>query len=129
MRHLGKYSTATLPLDWYFGESMMKFCRTTLAIACLIVLPMQSAFITTGAEARPNTRSYSCSALRQLIARRGAVVMNYKGNSVYKKFVRDVRFCRFPHNTVRRFSVASKSGRCSLLICYEWEPFFRDRFW
>jgi hypothetical protein len=78
----------------------------------LAVMPVQS-------HARPSTRSYTCPSLHNLIRQRGAVVLNYKGNHVYRRFVSSFRYCRYPDNMLRRFTVPTKTGSCRLYICYE----------
>lgn len=90
-----------------------------LVIAFSVVWPMASS------QARPSTRSYTCTALKQLVRKRGAIVMNYKGSSVYRRFVDNFGACRYPDNTVRRFRVQARDGSCALKVCYEYEPFRR----
>ena len=68
------------------------------------------------AEARPSTRSYTCSALKQFVRQRGAVVMNHKSSSLYRRFVHSRRYCDYDE-TVRPFSVPTKTGQCRLYIC------------
>lgn len=68
------------------------------------------------AEARPNTRSYTCDRLEDLIDDRGAVVMNYKGNSIYHKFVVDSDECE-DDEVAQRLTVRAKDGRCRLKYC------------
>jgi len=77
------------------------------------------------AEARPSTQSYTCQGVQNLIQQRGAVVMNFKGNSLYRRFVNSLRYCSFPDNRLKRMAVPTKTGKCQLYVCYE-ADFFRD---
>jgi len=76
------------------------------------------------AEARDTTRNYTCSGAKQLVARNGAIVLNTKNNRVYRRFVANRSYCTFGQVT-KRYSVPTKSGRCSLKICIEYEPKIR----
>lgn len=70
------------------------------------------------AEARPNTKDFSCAGVRAYVRDRGTVVMNTKNSNVYRKFYAPHRQCPFP--TVHtRHSVPTKSGICRLFICRE----------
>ncbi len=71
---------------------------------------------TTGADARPSTKSYSCQGVKQLISQRGAVVMDTKNRSVYRRFVSSRRQCQLTEKT-ERFTVPTSTGRCRLLVC------------
>ena len=73
----------------------------------------------TSADARPSTRSYTCEGLKDLIWSRGAIVMNHKNSSLYRRFVASRAYCRRPYNTTKRFKVPTKTGACYLKICYE----------
>jgi len=98
------------------GPAMPSFPMTTifkLALPALVV-----ALLTSPSQARPSTYSYTCAALKDLIFQQGAIVLNTKGTSVYKRFVADVTFCTRSQKT-QRISVPSKSGKCRIFYCVE----------
>lgn len=96
-----------------------------LCIAAGTAAAFSFALPTPSAEARPSTRSYSCEALKDLIYDRGAIVMNHKNSSLYRRFVHSRQYCRRPDNTTKRFRVPARDGTCYLKICYE-QRIFRD---
>jgi len=83
------------------------------------------AVSTVASDARPSTRSYTCSGVKNFISQRGAVVMNHKSSSLYQRFVSRRSFCD-RGETTKRFSVPTKSGKCSLKICAEPIFFLND---
>lgn len=82
-----------------------------VAFVGLSVLPQ-------AAEARPSTKSYTCSGLKSFIKSRGAVVMNTKNRFVYRRFVASTRFCPV-YERATRFTVPTRSGSCRVLVCEE----------
>lgn len=97
--------------------SFKKLIFTGLSIAVLsIFLHPQNA------NARPSTRAFTCEAVRDFVHDRGAVVMNTKNRSVYRRFVDNRSFC-YARETTKRFTVPTRNGRCSLKICAEYENF------
>ena len=68
------------------------------------------------AQARLSTGNYTCSDVKDLIFQQGAIVMNTKNSSVYKRFVADRSFCR-ANEQLQRISVPSKSAKCRLHYC------------
>ncbi len=90
-----------------------------------LVLTFSVIWPVASSDARPSTRSYTCAGLKDLIRKRGSVVMNYKGNSLYRRFVSNVGQCKYPDNRTRRFRVPSRDGTCTLKLCYEFVPFDR----
>lgn len=99
------------------------YIKTGLALAALGGFVLVS--IPTSADARPNTRSYTCEGLKDLIYDRGAVVMNWKGNSVFERFVDNRSFCKLDE-TLRYRSVPTRTGKCRLRYCKPAIFFKRD---
>ncbi|NKB51279.1 MAG: hypothetical protein GKR97_03470 [Rhizobiaceae bacterium] len=99
---------------------------TTIAIAASTLAALNFALPVSTADARPSTRSYSCEALKDLIYDRGAIVMNHKNSSLYRRFVHSRQYCRRPDNSTKRFRVPSKTGTCYLRVCYEQRNLFND---
>ena len=98
---------------------MTMLARTVmLALGFAIAIPFP-------VEARDSTRAYTCGQVRQLIARRGAVVLNTKNQHVYRRFVVHRGFCQ-PDEITRTYVAPTRSGSCRLKICIEYdpEPFF-----
>ncbi|MGI9355277.1 MAG: hypothetical protein ACR2PF_08995 [Rhizobiaceae bacterium] len=100
---------------------------TVVTLAALVTgLTAASTLVaSTSAEARQSTRSFTCSAVRDLVDRRGSAVLNTKNARVYKRFVRDRTYCALVEGT-RRVSVPTRDGNCSLNICDE--PLDRSGF-
>jgi len=90
----------------------------TIAIVATSVTVAGTLVASTSAEARQSTRNFTCSAVRDLVDRRGSAVLNTKNARVYRRFVRDRTFCALVEGT-RRISVPTRDGGCSLRICYE----------
>lgn len=105
---------------------MQKQPIVKLAIAAAVIAGFNIAAAVYTAEARPSTKSYTCNGVKNLVNKRGAIVMNHKSSSLYRRFVRSVRYCRSPYNTTERFRVPTKTGSCYLRICAEQDFFFRD---
>ena len=93
----------------------MLFQRGLLALAVSVVF-------VASAQARPSTKSYTCAGVKQLVARNGAIVMNTKNRHVYNRFVANRSYCQLEEIT-RSVSVPTKSGRCRLKICIEYDPY------
>jgi hypothetical protein len=85
--------------------------KTTATIVSLLVC-------TTAAEARLSTKNYTCSDVKDLIFQQGAIVLNTKNNSVYRRFVADRSFCG-KGKVIKRINVPTKSDRCRLNYCVE----------
>ncbi|MEP1205943.1 MAG: hypothetical protein ABJM29_04815 [Rhizobiaceae bacterium] len=94
-----------------------------LTIAAVVIAVFNIVVAMYSAEARPSTKSYTCSGLKSLIRDHGSIVMNHKNRSLYQKFVHSRRYCRRPYNTTKRFRVPTKTGACYVRICYERRPF------
>ena len=99
------------------GTLIMMF--RTIALLMVFGLYLQASI----AEARDSTRNYSCSGVKQLIALRGAVVLNTKNQHVYRRFVASRAYCQ-PDEITKIYSAPTRSGRCRLRICVFYEPFF-----
>ena len=99
----------------------IKYVCIAAAAAAVVII----AAPTPSAEARPSTRNYTCERLKDLIYDRGAIVMNHKSSSLYRRFVHSRNYCRRPYNTTKRFRVPAADGSCYLKICYEFRR-FRD---
>lgn len=90
---------------------------------------MISAFLTTvlvpafvaPTLARDTTRAYTCSQVQALVKQRGAVVLDTKNSSVYKRFVSSRKHCSLEEVT-ERYTVPTKSGSCRLKICIGRNP-------
>lgn len=97
----------------------MKLIRSvTTSIAILGACLTFGALPTSSAEARPNTKDFTCTGVRNFVDQKGTVVMNTKNRHVYRKFYAPNRHC--PFSTVhKRHSVPTKSGMCTLFICRE----------
>ncbi len=98
----------------------------SMAVAASTVAALNFALPATSADARPSTRSYTCEALKDLIYDRGAIVMNHKNSSLYRRFVHSRHYCRRPDNSTKRFRVPTKTGTCYLRVCYEQRHLFND---
>ena len=71
------------------------------------------------AHARPNSNAYTCPALKDLVAQRGAVVLNTKSNStyqVYGRFVANRSYCGSDEQLIG-FKVPAKESTCKLKLC------------
>ena len=69
------------------------------------------------AEARPSTKSYTCQGLKELIAKRGAVILATKTQRTYNRFVANPGSCPRTSYFLKRVRVPTKSGQCSLRVC------------
>lgn len=100
------------------------------SICTIAALLLGSSLTATQAQARENTRSFTCGALKNYVDRSGAVVLNTRGPRVYKRFVRSRAYCS-SFEIIEWEWVTARDGRCALKIC--WEPLsrgdqFRPRF-
>ena len=79
------------------------------------------------ADARPNTRDFTCDGVRAYLDARGTAVMNTKNRSIFRKFYAPHQQC--PFSTVHKaHRVPTKTGMCILYICREpMEPLFKRR--
>ena len=84
---------------------------STLLLGALI-----AATALTSADARLSTKNFTCSDVKDLVFQQGAIVLNTKSSSVFRRFVADRSFCQ-RDQIARRISVPSKSERCRLLHC------------
>lgn len=91
---------------------------TPTAIALAVGAAIVSFALPTSAEARPSTKDFTCSALRDVIRQRGAVVLNTKNANVYRRFVKDRTQCALTETT-RGISVPTRDGQCRLRVCHE----------
>ena len=100
--------------------------NSTLAVIAAVTL---ISALPQSAEARPSTRSFSCEGVRDLIYDRGALVMNTKNASVYRRFVNDRSFCAHGEG-LESYYAPTRSGKCRLKICRDLD-FDRDnrRIW
>lgn len=89
----------------------------------LAALAVGTVIGSAAAEARPSTTSYTCSGVRDLIARRGGITMNVKGTRVYRRFVPSRARCA-PGQVTETYFAPTKSGQCRLRICVD--PTFDD---
>lgn len=97
----------------------------TISSAFLGVFLSFAAFTAGPADARPNTKDYTCDGVRAFVVQQGTVVMNTKNRNVYRKFYARNYQCPFT-NVHKRHSVPTKSGMCTLFICREpRRPFFK----
>ncbi len=76
------------------------------------------ASLTQVVQARPDTKAYSCPALKNFVTSHGAVTMNTKNSYVYKRFVSNRSYCQMSQ-LLERTKVPSASGSCFLNICYD----------
>ncbi len=100
--------------------------KRTIRLFMTVAIATGTPIITSSlqkAEARPSTKSYTCNGVRNYVRRRGAVVMNTKRNDIYRRFVANRSFC-YPREGLQRFTVPTKSGRCTLYICHEYDYFW-----
>ena len=72
--------------------------------------------IATSADARLSTKNYTCSDVKDLVFQQGAIVLNTKSNSIFKRFVADRSFCQSDQR-LKRISVPTKSQKCRLQYC------------
>lgn len=94
------------------------------------ILAAAVSFVTlsgSGADARPNTQDFTCEGVRAFIDQKGTVVMNTKNSNVYRKFYAPNYQCPFS-NVHTRYSVPTKSGKCTLFICREPRKPMFERF-
>lgn len=97
---------------------MKKFAQLLTLTLLLSGTGTMLPFAGTEAEARPSTRSFTCEGVRDFVFDRGAVVMNHKSPSLYRRFVANRSYCDFEKVT-KRYRVPTRSGSCTLLICIE----------
>ncbi len=77
----------------------------------LIGLPQPSM-----AQARPDTRTMSCTQVHDLVATRGRVLMT-TGRHTYDRIVAGTRFCSFPEIALP-LTVDTRNGeRCLVRVC------------
>ena len=95
-----------------------------LTIAAAVIAAFNIVVAVYSSEARPNTKSYTCSDVKSLVRQRGAIVMNHKNSSLYRRFVANRSYCRHPNNDTRRFKVPTKTGTYYLRICTERRNFY-----
>ncbi|MEO0547126.1 MAG: hypothetical protein AAF035_09265 [Pseudomonadota bacterium] len=103
-------------------RSRSKVGTGAAAIASAVAFTMLA---TTLAEARPSTRNFTCDGVRDFVADRGAVVMNHKSSSLYRRFVSGFGFCSFDERRAP-FTVPTRDGACRLYICKPFSRFKRD---
>ena len=92
-------------------RSVLSVRRTGMMLALVLGTSFQ-------AEARLSTGNYTCSDVKDLIFQQGAIVLNTKSSSVYKRFVADRSFCQ-ANERLQRISVPTKSEKCRLHFCAE----------
>ena len=88
-------------------------------LAMFVAVLAASQVILTAAHARPNSNAYTCPALQDLVAQRGAVVLNTKSNStyqVYGRFVANRSYCGSDEKLIG-FKVPAKESTCKLKLC------------
>jgi len=101
-----------------------KFAASVALIAMAQLFLMVAPTSVSDANARPSTKSFTCSGLKNFIERNGAVVMNTKNNRVFDRFVANNFYCL--RGTYReRVVVPTKNGRCRILRCGQ-RRFFED---
>lgn len=66
--------------------------------------------------------------MKQLVKRRGAIVMDTKRRGVFRRFVANRSYCLF-EEAVRGYSVPAADGKCRLKICVPVDPFDKPLFW
>ena len=102
-----------------FGESalvhVLRRCKTS-ALTSLMLATYLGTVAFAGAQARLSTSKYICSDLKDLVFQQGAIVLNTKGTSVYRRFVADQSFCK-GDEIARRINVPTKSEKCRLRYC------------
>ncbi|MGI9355276.1 MAG: hypothetical protein ACR2PF_08990 [Rhizobiaceae bacterium] len=103
----------------------MPFSKVITASAVTLGLGLAVPIISTSAEARPSTRSFTCQGVQDYVQRRGAVVMNTKSPRTYRRFVANRTYCSSFEITETR-TVPTKTGGCYLRIC--WEKLNTGRF-
>ena len=96
------------------GPTQDRIARKASGIAVAAVA--FTVLATTVAEARPSTRNFTCEGVKDFIYERGAVVMNTKNSSVYRRFVDNGSFCS-SGDVTKLFAVPTRTGRCLLKIC------------
>ena len=95
-----------------------------LKIAALVLPALIVTSLTAGtADARPSTKSFTCDDVQDYVEDRGAVVMNTKNRSIYRRFVANSSYCRFSEIT-KIYVAPTRSGSCYMRICVSK---FRDR--
>jgi len=94
--------------------------RWTLLLATLL-----AGLIPVTADARPDSRRMSCYQVQDLVARRGAVVIN-TGRHTFERLVSSARYCQ-PGQIIENYWVPTRDRRSCLAgyICKEYEPRFR----
>ncbi len=75
------------------------------------------------ADARPDTKSFTCEGVRDYVADRGAVVMNTKNRNVYRRFVSNQSFCQYNEGLRLHFVPTRSKKSCSLKICVDISPY------
>ena len=90
--------------------------RNVSVLTTLFVLIYFAMMMIANAQARLSTSKYICSDLKDLVFQQGAIVLNTKGTSVYRRFVADQSFCK-GDEVARRINVPTKSEKCRLRYC------------
>lgn len=93
---------------------------TAIALSAMAFSPV---LLSQPAEARPSTKSFTCEGVKDFVRRNRAVVMNHKAPHLYRRFVSSRQQCYNHDDRLARFTVPTRSGRCSLRIC---APNFRN---
>lgn len=103
----------------------MKLTRSIASFTALMTVSLGVVALTASAvEARPNTKDFTCTGVRDYIEQKGTVVMNTKNSNVYRKFYAPHYQCPFS-NVHTRYDAPTKTGMCTLFICREpRRPFF-----
>ena len=93
--------------------------HTHKPLAILVAALAISQAVSSVAHARPNSNAYTCPALKDLVAQRGAVVLNTKSSStyqVYGRFVANRSYCGSDERLMG-FKVPAKESTCKLKLC------------
>ena len=102
--------------DWKTILTQVPKSYATPVAAMLVALASGGLVTEAMAQARLSTSKYICSDLKDLVFQQGAIVLNTKGTSVYRRFVADQSFCDGDEIT-RRINVPTKSEKCRLRYC------------
>jgi len=79
--------------------------------------------VSSTASARPNTSSFTCDGLKELIDQKGAVVLNTKSSStyqVYGRYVANRSYCNSGESLLG-IKVPTKSSSCRVKLCIKAE--------
>ena len=102
---------------------MVMLVRGTMAGLAAALLTVSQA----QAISRVNTTNKSCQAVRDQVAREGAVILRHpakrtRGITLYDRYVANARYCTFDEITQRAYVPTRDNANCPVLKCVRPDP-------